>query len=54
MTLTAPRTLLLVAAALSATGIALAGTVSQSGGGAIVVAGWALGLYALHAFGRQG
>ena len=46
------RTTLGVAAAVSALGVALAGTVSRDVGGPVVVAGWLAFLYALHRFGR--
>ena len=46
------RTGLAVAAAVSALGVLLAGTVSRDVGGPVVVVGWLAFLYALHRFGR--
>ncbi len=43
-----------LAAAGSAIGIAIAGTLSQTVGGVFLVGSWATFLYALHAFGRSG
>lgn len=47
------RTVLGGAAAVSALGILLAGTVSRDVGGPVVVLGWAAFLVALHRFGRS-
>lgn len=47
------RTVLGVAAAVSAIGVLLAGTVSRDVGGPVVVLGWAASLVALHRFGRS-
>ncbi|HEX7603271.1 MAG TPA: hypothetical protein VF316_16750 [Polyangiaceae bacterium] len=47
------RTALGVAAAVSASGVLLAGTVSRDVGGPVVVVGWIAFLYALHRFGRS-
>jgi len=47
------RTALGAAAAVSATGVLLAGTVSRDVGGPLVVLGWVAFLYALHRFGRS-
>ena len=48
------RKALMGAAGASALGLVIAGTASPVVGGAIVVAGWAAFLYALHSFGRAG
>jgi hypothetical protein len=47
------RTALGVAAAVSALGVLLAGTVSRDVGGPVVVLGWVGFLFALHRFGRS-
>jgi hypothetical protein len=48
------RALLLAGASLSAVGVVVAATASQAVGGPVAVAGWALFVYAVHAFGRLG
>ena len=48
------RTLLTAAIATSAVGVAVAGTASRTFGGVILVAGWLVLVYAIHAFGRAG
>jgi hypothetical protein len=48
------RSTLVLAGALSALGIAVAGTVSRTFGGVLLVGGWLLFVYALHSFGRAG
>jgi hypothetical protein len=48
----AQRTLF-AAAAVSAVGVAIAGTTSQGVGGVIVLGGWVLFLLGLHSFGRS-
>ena len=48
------RAILAIAIVVTLAGIALAGTVSRTAGGALVVAGWLALVYALHAFGRAG
>jgi hypothetical protein len=47
------RTVLGAAAAVSASGVLLAGTVSRDVGGPVVVVGWLAFLFALHRFGRS-
>jgi len=49
-----PRRLLAAGALLSATGVVVSATAHQTIGGFVVVAGWALALYGIHAFGRRG
>ncbi len=44
----------LAAAVGTAVGLAIAGSIDQATGGVIVVASWALGVYALHRLGRTG
>jgi hypothetical protein len=48
------RLWLLAAVGAVASGVLVAGTVSRSVGGVVTVAGWALGIFALHTFGRLG
>jgi hypothetical protein len=48
------RSALALAAASSVLGIALAGTVSRTLGGVLLVLGWLAFVYALHSFGRAG
>jgi hypothetical protein len=48
------RTVLILAAAGSAIGVALAGSLAPTLGGVLLVASWLSFLYALHAFGRGG
>jgi hypothetical protein len=48
------RKVLFVAALLIALGLAIAGSVSQVGGGIVVLAGWLGSIYGLHRFGRTG
>lgn len=48
------RRLLAVAAGGIAGGLAVAGTLDRSAGGAVVLAGWALAVAALHRLGRAG
>ena len=48
------RRLLAWGAVLTAVGIAIAGSIERSAGGVIVVVGWALVVYGIHAFGRAG
>lgn len=48
------RLWLLAAVGAVASGVLVAGTVSRSVGGVLTVAGWALGIFALHTFGRLG
>ena len=48
------RTLLTRAAAATAIGVAIAGTMSRTSGGVIIVLGWLALVYSLHAFGRAG
>ncbi len=48
------RTALLVAGGASVLGIGLAGTLSRTAGGVLLVVGWLAFVYALHAFGRAG
>jgi hypothetical protein len=52
VTPTRPRVALAAAAATSAVGVAIAGTVSRTFGGVVLVAGWLAFVFALHAFGR--
>ncbi len=47
------RQFLVAGAALCATGLGVAGTVSPTFGGTLLVAGWALLAYAIHRFGRS-
>jgi hypothetical protein len=47
------RQLLVAGAALCAIGLGIAGTVSPTLGGTLLVAGWALLAYAIHRFGRS-
>jgi hypothetical protein len=47
-----PRRALVAAAALSAAGVAVAGTLSREVGGVVLLAGWIALVAALHAFGR--
>jgi hypothetical protein len=51
---TRARSTLLVAGATSVLGLTLAGTVSRTLGGVLLVAGWLAFVYALHSFGRAG
>ena len=46
------RAMLVGAAAASAIGVAIAGTLSRDVGGVVVVLAWAAMIYALHAYGR--
>ncbi len=48
------RTALLLAAGLIAGGLALAGSVSRTAGGAIVTLGWVVAIASLHRLGRAG
>ena len=48
------RSTLRVAGGASVLGLALAGTVSRTLGGVLLVAGWLAFVYALHSFGRAG
>jgi hypothetical protein len=48
------RSTLLVAAAASVLGVAVAGTFSRTAGGVFLVVGWLAFVYALHSFGRAG
>ena len=48
------RTSILVAAVMSILGVAVAGTVSRTGGGVCLVLGWLAFVYAIHSFGRAG
>jgi membrane protein implicated in regulation of membrane protease activity len=47
------RQLLIGGAALSASGLAIAGTASPTFGGTLLVVGWTLLAYAIHRFGRS-
>jgi hypothetical protein len=51
---TRARSALVVAAVTSVLGIAVAGTVSKTAGGVLLVIGWLAFVYALHSFGRAG
>lgn len=51
---TRARHVLVVAALVTAVGILVAGTVARAVGGALTLAGWSLGIFGLHAFGRLG
>jgi hypothetical protein len=42
------------AAILVAVGLSLAGSLSQTAGGVVLVAGWLLFIFALHRYGRVG
>jgi hypothetical protein len=46
------RSLVLFGALVVAGGVAVAGTVSQTAGGVLVVGGWLLLVWAIHRFGR--
>ena len=48
------RAALVVAGSASVSGIAVAGTVSGTAGGILLVIGWLAFVYALHSFGRAG
>jgi hypothetical protein len=48
------RAILTSAIVIALSGIALAGTMSRTFGGVLVVAGWLALVYSLHAFGRAG
>ncbi len=48
------RSHVIVAAALVAGGLAIAGSVERIAGGAIVLVGWVLGIASLHRLGRAG
>jgi hypothetical protein len=48
------RNALVAAAGTSVLGLAIAGTVSRTAGGVLLVAGWLAFVYALHSFGRSG
>ncbi|MDB4996845.1 MAG: hypothetical protein JWM74_4277 [Myxococcaceae bacterium] len=48
------RRLLVVGSVVTTLGIAIAGTVERTAGGIVVVVGWALVIYGIHAFGRAG
>jgi hypothetical protein len=48
------RSSLILAGATSALGVAVAGTLSRTVGGVLLVAGWLVFVYALHSFGRAG
>ena len=48
------RRLLAMALAVTAIGIAIAGTMDRTAGGVLVVAGWLALIASLHAFGRAG
>jgi hypothetical protein len=39
--------------AVSALGVIVAGTVARTAGGVVLVVGWLLAIYGLHAFGRS-
>jgi hypothetical protein len=54
ITETRARSALVVAAVTSVLGIAVAGTVSKTAGGVLLVIGWLAFVYALHSFGRAG
>ena len=48
------RSALVVAGGASVVGVAVAGTVSRTAGGVLLVLGWLAFVYALHSFGRAG
>jgi hypothetical protein len=48
------RRILAIGAGAVATGLVVAGTVSPTAGGAMVVAGWLALVWGLHRFGRTG
>lgn len=48
------KRLLVLAAVGIAGGLAIAGSVQRSAGGALVIAAWGLGVLALHRLGRAG
>jgi hypothetical protein len=48
------RALILGGAVLAASGVALSGTLSQGGGGVLLVLGWLVLVVAIHRFGRAG
>jgi energy-converting hydrogenase Eha subunit C len=48
------RSSIVVAAATSILGVAVAGTVSRTAGGVLLVLGWLAFVYAIHSFGRAG
>jgi hypothetical protein len=48
-----PRQLLIGGAALSAVGLAIAGTAAPTFGGAVLVSGWLVLGYGIHRFGRS-
>jgi hypothetical protein len=48
------RALLAAGSVVTTVGIAIAGTVERTGGGIIVVVGWAFIIYGIHSFGRAG
>lgn len=51
---TRARHALALAVATIALGVLIAGTVARAVGGTITLVGWALGVYALHTYGRLG
>jgi hypothetical protein len=51
---TRARSALFAAAATSILGLAVAGTVSRTVGGIVLVTGWLAFVYALHSLGRAG
>jgi hypothetical protein len=51
---TRARSALVRAAVTSVLGIAVAGTMSKTAGGVLLVIGWLAFVYALHSFGRAG